>query len=94
MTITANGQTYVPMVIYSYGRIEVTFQYLMRRGPFEPEAKRRELRERLNRIDGINISEKQITVRPPIALAMLSLEPQLNSFLQVMDWVVTELRTA
>jgi hypothetical protein len=43
--VTVKGLKSTPMVIYTYGRVEITFQYLRKR--FDDLAKREELRERL-----------------------------------------------
>jgi hypothetical protein len=62
------------------------------RGPFESEEKRRELLSKLNEIRDVNLAEDSITKRPPIGLKALLGEPELTRFLEVMDWIVTELR--
>src|ERR1700730_6419751 len=91
ITIVSNGHNYYPIAIWSYGRIEIRFQYLLR-GPFESEEKRRELLSKLNEIRDVNLAEDSITKRPPIGLKALLGEPELTRFLEVMDWMVTELR--
>lgn len=91
MTIVVNGNNYYPIAIWSYGRIELRFQYLLK-GPFESEEKRRELLERLNKIDGISLPPDSITLRPAIPMVALSGGARVDSFLRVMDWLVGELR--
>jgi hypothetical protein len=93
MTIIANGHNYVPMLIWSYGRIEITFQYLMMRAPFDSVDKRSEFLRRLNEIDGVNLPANAIARRPSVPVATLSSGERLTSFLAVMDWLVQELRT-
>ena len=96
MTIVVNGNNYYPIAIWSYGRIEVRFQYLLK-GPFESEERRRELLERLNKIDGISLSPDSITLRPPIPMAALSGGARVDSFLNPnygyasRRWLVSEM---
>jgi hypothetical protein len=91
ITIVANGHNYYPIAIWSYGRIEIRFRYLLK-GPFEREAKRRELLERLNTVDGVSLLADSITGQPSIPMSALSDEARLHSFLKVMDWLVEELK--
>jgi hypothetical protein len=90
MTIVAHEQNYYPIAIWTNGLIEIRFQYLLK-GPFESEQKRRELLERLNKIDGISLRADSITGRPNIPLGALSNEAQLTKFLEVVGWLVSEL---
>jgi hypothetical protein len=82
----------VPCTIWSYGRLEIEFQYLMRSAPFREEAKRVELLTRLNKIDGMNFPADVITRRPSIVMGSLSEGTRLKDFFAVMDWVVHELK--
>jgi hypothetical protein len=91
MTIIANGHNYYPIAIWTNGPIEIRFQYLLK-GPFESEEKRRDLLGRLNGIDGIRLSPDSITLRPSIPITALSGGTRVDSFLQVMDWLVEELK--
>jgi hypothetical protein len=93
LIVTTDGLMYSPLFLWTYGRIEVAFQYLKR--PFDDATKREELRKRLNEIEGINISEDAIYRRPSIQIKTLSNdEEKLRRFLEVMDWCVRELRSA
>jgi hypothetical protein len=91
MTIVANGYNYYPIAIWSYGRIEIRFQYLLK-GPFESEEKRRELLDRLNKVEGVRLPADSIAVRPSIPFAAFLDEARVDSFLKVMDWLVEELQ--
>ncbi len=44
-----------PFMIYTYGRVEIQFQYLLNHPPFDDVAHRRDLRARLDAIDGVDI---------------------------------------
>ncbi|MFE6740589.1 GmrSD restriction endonuclease domain-containing protein [Streptomyces tubercidicus] len=54
-----------PIAIYPVtGTVEVVFQHLKRRPPFDDEPLRRELMARLNEIDGIDLAEAKLDLRP------------------------------
>ena len=82
----------VPCTIWSYGKLEIEFQYLMRGAPFKEETKRAEFLTRLNQIDGMNFPADVITRRPSILIGSLSKGTRLKDFLAVMDWIVNELK--
>ncbi|MGD9614799.1 MAG: hypothetical protein AB7H90_12865 [Alphaproteobacteria bacterium] len=91
MMVMAGQQKFYPFSIWTYGRIEIGFQYMMK-GPLRDEEKRRELLRRLNEIEGINLSADAITRRPTMPLTSLSDERRLGQFFEVMRWLVAELR--
>ena len=91
ITIAANGQSYRPISIWTYGTIEIEFQYLLK-GPFGSEEKRGDLLRRLNEIEGIRLLEDSITRHPNISMEALSGETRLARFLEVMGWLVAGLR--
>jgi hypothetical protein len=80
--------------VWTYGRVEIPFQWMLSRRPFDGEAKRLELRDRLNRIPGVQIPADAITRRPSIPLALLTTEAALKDFLAVLDWYVAEVKAA
>jgi hypothetical protein len=78
--------------VWTYGRVEVQFQYLQATPPFESEALRLELRERLNAIPGVVIPPDGIARRPSLPLATLIDAASLARFLQTFDWVLAQVR--
>ncbi|MFF7393976.1 hypothetical protein ACFZAE_36730 [Streptomyces scabiei] len=54
------------------GTVEVVFQYLKRRPPFDDEPLRRELMTRLNGIEGIDLAEAKLDLRPSFPLEVFS----------------------
>src|SRR5215210_7465730 len=48
---TVDGRDIFPFVLWTYGKLEIAFQW-MQKPPFGVEANRRELLKRLNRIEG------------------------------------------
>ncbi len=50
-----NGEQYYPIAIWTNGKIEIQFQWLMNKSPFNEEIKRKELLKRLGQIPGVEI---------------------------------------
>ncbi len=78
--------------VYTYGVVETYFYWYKYKPPFDSESKRLELREKLNQIPGVDIPLEGIERRPSISLAALSSTENLEQFLAVYDWVVSEIR--
>jgi hypothetical protein len=89
-----NGEQYYPIAIWTYGKIEIQFQWLMNKSPFNDEMKRKELLNRLNQIPGIEIPEKAITRRPNISLSKFKDASSLTQLLETLDWSVQEIKSA
>lgn len=87
-----NDRIYYPIGIWSYGKVEIQFQFLKRDPPFDSEAKRMEFLDRLNQIPGFNIPADAINRRPNIYLAVLKNESALRLFLESLEWVVHEIK--
>jgi hypothetical protein len=79
--------------VWTYGTVEVQFQHMQSRPPFDDETRRLELLRRLNEIPGVALPEDSITRRPGIPLSALQDEPVLEQFLTVLEWVVGEIKT-
>lgn len=84
---TPAGVTW-PAAIYPSGKFEVVFQYLKDRPPFDELANRRELRERLNRAQGIDLPEGKLALRPGFALDVLGDTQQRGLVVEALDWFV------
>jgi hypothetical protein len=88
------GEQHFVTSVWTYGKVEVPFQQMLTRKPFDAEAKRLELRDRLNKIPGVAIPADAITRRPSIPLALLTDDVALKAFLGVLDWYIAEVKTA
>lgn len=86
------GESYRPIAVWTYGTVEIQFEWLQHRRPFDWPDKRLELARRLNQIPGIAIPEDSISRRPSFPLSVLVDENQLESLLQILDWVLSEIR--
>ncbi len=89
-----NGITYYPIVVWTYGKVEIQFQWLKTRPPFDSESKRKELLDRLNHIPGVDLPADAITRRPNIFLSVFREESVLKQFLETLDWMVQEIKTS
>ena len=85
------GKQYWLISVWTYGRIEIQFQMMKTTPPFEAEAKRVELLQRLNALPGVTIPPDAITRRPSIRLSVLHEETVLQQFLAICDWIIQEI---
>jgi hypothetical protein len=86
------GERYLwPFALYTYGRVEIHFQYLARRPPFEAHDLREQLRQRLNDVPGIELDEGDLERRPSFPLELLAEPAARERFLAAMDWAFAQL---
>jgi uncharacterized protein with ParB-like and HNH nuclease domain/alkylated DNA nucleotide flippase Atl1 len=79
------GRTLWPLAIYPVtGSVEVVFQYLKRRPPFDDEPLRRELMSRLNEIDGIDLAEAKLDLRPSFPVEVFAARSE--QICAVLEW--------
>ncbi|MDQ1262127.1 MAG: hypothetical protein QG575_1308 [Euryarchaeota archaeon] len=89
-----NGSKYYIITLWTNGSIAIEFMDLKKRPPFKEESNRMELLARLNKISGINISGDRIGGEPSIYLHTLKDKNSLDQFLEVFDWVVSEIKSS
>ena len=78
--------------VWSVGTLEVYFQHLAAKTPFNDEAPRRELRARLVAIPEIRIPEDAISRRPTFPLLALQDDAAIDRLLDTFDWVLDRTR--
>lgn len=78
---------------WTYGAIEIYFQWLKNAAPFD-ELKRREFLARLNTVPGIDLPADAIERRPSIKLAILVQADRLRQFLAVLEWAIAEIHAS
>ncbi len=90
VTLTSKDRVeFYPIILWTYGRIEIQFQWMKGRPFFDEIENRRELMRRLNQIGGVNISEENLTKRPSVPLSVLSSSPaKTEQFLDTLNWTV------
>ena len=91
-TFTHAGNSYNLFATYTYGRIEIYFQHLKPKPPFDDEDKRLELRRRLNEIAGVSIPRDGTCGRPSIRLEILAAPELMERFLATLGWTLQEIR--
>ena len=86
---TSSGNVFATM--WTYGRIELDFQYLMKSAVFGELESRRELLRRINEIPGVSIGEESLEKRPNLPLDIFLEEPAGRLLFGVFTWLVQEL---
>ncbi|MCG8926869.1 DUF262 domain-containing protein [Lentzea sp. CC55] len=82
-----------PFAIYPSGRVEVVFQHLRVRPPFDEVTMREELRQRLNGAPGVDIAAAKIELRPSFPLKVL-LDPGARAVvLETLKWFYERARS-
>ncbi|MEV8065870.1 DUF262 domain-containing protein [Streptomyces sp. NPDC085995] len=84
------GRGIWPMTLYPGtgrgGTAEVVFQYLATREPFTDRPLRAELLTRLNALDGVDIPEGKLELRPNIRLSLLEKERNREVLAETLTW--------
>lgn len=76
-----------PFAIYPQsGVVEVVFQHLARRPPFDDHSMRRELLNRLNAISGIGLPEVKLSLRPSFRLNILNDSETVDHLIGILEW--------
>lgn len=90
-----DGIEFYPIILWTYGRIEIQFQWMKGRPFFDEMENRRELLRRLNQLDGVNISDDDLTKRPSLPLSIFSSSPsKTENFLETLNWVIDRYRSS
>jgi len=85
---------YLFFAAWTHGTLEMQFQQLKRRPPFDSDEKRIELLEKLNEIEGIAIPSDGISRCPPIPMAALVNPNALRRFQDCIEWTIQEVKLA
>ncbi len=86
--------THTMFWLWSSGSVQLAFQTMQAAPPFDDEARRLELRRRLNEIPGVHIREDAVSRYPSIPLAALKEESALRQFLAAFDWAVQVIKAS
>lgn len=82
-----DSRTLWPIALYPVtGTVEVVFQHLKRRPPFDDEPLRRALLTKLNGIDGIELAEAKLDLRPSFPLEVFTAHSE--EICAVLEWFV------
>ena len=80
--------------VWTYGTVELQFQWYVNRPPFDSADKRGDLLSRLNGIKGINLPADSIARRPGFTLRVLKEKSALSQFLEIFSWFINEVKAS
>ena len=83
--------SYWLFAVYTYGRIEIYFQYYKVKPPFDNIKKRKIMLDKLNEIKGVDIPEDRIDKRPAIDIELLKEQSEYDKFIKIFDWFFDEI---
>ena len=86
MLDTPSGTHYF-VYVWTYGRVEVPFQYICAGRPFDSDENKLELLERFNSVSGVNFSDDQLMGRPSVVIDVFTDQAVLRDFVAVLDWM-------
>jgi hypothetical protein len=92
-----NGIGYYAIAVrtgYKNPHIQLQFQPLSNRPPFDEENLRLDFLKRLNKIPGIDLPPEAINKYPSFKLDKLGDDKSLNQFIEALDWIVSQIRTS
>jgi hypothetical protein len=90
--VRKEDESFWTVSVWTYGRVEIQFQQMKTRPPFDDPAKRLELLDKLNALPGISLPPDAIDRRPSLKLRWMAEEGREERFLEVLGWVVGEVR--
>ena len=76
------------------GVVEVVFQHLTIRPPFDDTAVRDNLRQQVNRIPGVDIPISRLELRPSFSLNLLAAEAGVQAAIKAQRWFLDQLDEA
>jgi hypothetical protein len=85
-----------PFLFYNGGGVEVGFHWMINLPykPFDDRDMRWKLRDRLQKIPGVELEEDRIDKRPSFLLEDLLQDGAFESFIETFDWILEEARKA
>jgi alkylated DNA nucleotide flippase Atl1 len=78
-----------PVTIYPSGTVEVVFQHLRSRPPFDDAQLREEFRTRLNTVSGISIPAAKLELRPGFPLQVFTEQRDRELLINQLEWFRT-----
>ena len=93
-TLVVDKIKYHLFAIRSNGHIELYFKHLLSRPAFQEEAKRMELLRKLNSLLEEDLPDEVITKLPKINLKVLNTQSKIQSFLDIYEWFINEVKNS
>jgi len=90
--LVINDDWYQFFEVWTYGSIEIQFQYLKSWSDlFESKESRLELLSKLNSIEGIQLSDDVIERRPSLQLSIFKEKKKLEELFKIFDWILEKI---
>lgn len=80
-----------PIALYASGAVEVGFQYLVSRPPFDEPELRDELRNRLGEARGVDLPVDKLGKRPSFPVDVLADLTARERIVEALEWFMSEL---
>jgi len=80
-----NEREHQLFAVWTYGVVEIYFQWYLSKPPFDNIEKRRVILDKLNQINGVSIPPDGINRRPSISMDILAQDNRLEQFIEVLD---------
>jgi alkylated DNA nucleotide flippase Atl1 len=77
-----------PFTIYPTGKVEVVFQHMASRPPFDDVQVRHDFRERLDAISGVDLPPSKIELRPGFQLEVLADPAARDAVIEHLAWFI------
>jgi hypothetical protein len=75
-----------PFTVYPSGKVEVVFQYMLYRPPFDSWELRDEFRRRLNEVPGVDLPVAKVSMRPGFHVDVTATESARDPLLRGLAW--------
>lgn len=85
--------SHFPFAIWTYGKIEIYFQWYKDKPPFDSIDTRMGILDKLNEIKGVQIPKDKIDKRPSIDIKLLVEKSEYDKFIEIYDWFFDKLNT-
>lgn len=89
-----NGQTYTMFALWTYGKIEIQFQYMKNQDIMGGIQHRKNLMQKLHKIEGIDFQEDELDKRPSLPYSTLKPKDNLDTFLKIWENYIKEIKTS
>lgn len=93
-SVEHRGIRYQLFFVWTNGFLEVGFQYLNGKPPFDTEASLEALLARMNTIPGIAFPPTAMSRRPSFPIAVVESDANLQQYLETFDWVIEQIRAS
>jgi len=89
-----NEEKYILFAMWTYGGIEIQFQHIKNKAPYDDLQKRTELLNELNCIPGLDLPQDSIERRPSFKYEVLRDAQNLNKFLEIWDKFIETIKSS